>query len=73
VSKYVKLAAIERMAKSMDELHEEEGYDEGKMEEHGEHECKCACCGAPCEVCNEDDEFEGSENEEESEDNEESY
>jgi len=21
-----------------------------------EHECKCSCCGAPCEYCNDNDE-----------------
>lgn len=65
--KYVKLSAIERMAEPMEALHEEGEYDEMESNEHVE--CKCPCCGAPCESCNEADEEDKEEyDEEDSED-----
>jgi hypothetical protein len=68
--RYVKLAAIEEMAKPMDKIHEEEGYEETEHGDEG-HKCACACCGAPCAVCGEadsDEEYEDSEDETEDED-----
>lgn len=54
MSKYVKLAALEKLAKPMDEIHKEEGYAEDNSMSEGEHsKCECPCCGAPCESCNE--------------------
>lgn len=48
MDKYVKMSAIEKMAKPMDAFH-------GKMkeEENGHEGCKCPCCGSPCAECNE--------------------
>jgi hypothetical protein len=76
--RYVKLTALEKLAKPMKEIHSEEGYDEkGEHDEDEKHECKCPCCGAPCEACGEaddEDESEDAEDEkEDSEDNEEGY
>ena len=62
MDKFIKLSAIAKMAQPMGAFH---GKDEETMGEDMEHKgCKCSCCGAPCEVCSEDDEE--SENEKES-------
>ena len=53
MDKFVKLAAIEKMAKPMAAFHgKEEEYSE-KSESH--NGCKCMCCGAPCDICEEND------------------
>ena len=59
MDKYVKMAAIEKIAKPMAAFH---GKDYESTEEDMSHaDCKCKCCGAPCEICSEGN----SENEEE--------
>lgn len=67
--RYIKLDAIERLAKPMKAIHEKEGYDEeGDEKGMGEHhKCACPCCGAPCEACNEADEEDSEEYEDEGE------
>jgi len=62
--KYVKLDALERLAKPMKELHKEEGYDEKGEKDEEHHKCECPCCGAPCESCNEADEEDSEEDSE---------
>lgn len=65
MDKFVKLAAIEKMAKPMASFHgKEEKYEEEDMEHKG---CKCMCCGAPCDVCNEAEHEDDSEYEDEDE------
>jgi len=64
MDKLVKLSAIEKMAKPMEEYHKnDEEYKDGE----GNHEgCRCSCCGSPCDVCSESDseEYEEEDNEE---------
>ena len=74
--KYIKMDAIERLAKPMKAIHEEEGYGaEGEKEEMGKmgehHKCACPCCGAPCEHCNEAEEEDSEEYADEEETSEE--
>jgi hypothetical protein len=65
MDKFVKLAAIEKMAKPMEAFHgKEESYEE---KDSKDMKCVCACCGAPCEVCGEDDSEEEYEDEDEGE------
>jgi hypothetical protein len=53
MDKFIKLSAIEQMAKPMAAFHgKDESYEEEDMSQHG---CKCSCCGAPCDICMEDD------------------
>lgn len=65
--KYVKLDALERLAKPVEKLKEDEGYDEKEdNDEMGKkRKCACSCCGAPCESCNEAEDDEDSEEESE--------
>jgi len=55
MDKFVKLSAIEKMAKPMASFHKGE---EMPMKDHSG--CKCPCCGAPCAECS-DNEHENSE------------
>jgi len=50
MDKFVKLAAIEKIAKPMESFH---GKEEYKDEKHTG--CKCMCCGKPCDSCEEAD------------------
>lgn len=53
MDKFVKLAAISKIAKPMAAFH---GKESNSMEEDMTHMgCKCKCCGAPCDICNETD------------------
>lgn len=53
MDKYVKLEAISKIAKPMGAFHgKNESEEESDMKEHG---CKCVCCGAPCDICQEAD------------------
>jgi hypothetical protein len=63
--KYVKLAAIEEMAKPMEDFHK--GEESGSEEMGGHEGCKCPCCGAACASCSEEDseEYEEEDSEEE--------
>jgi hypothetical protein len=61
MDKYLKLSAIEKMAKPMEAFH---GKDEYEDENH--KGCKCMCCGKPCDACEEAD-HEGEEGYEEDE------
>ena len=65
MDKFIKLAAIEKIAKPMAAFH---GKDKSYKESDMEHkECKCPCCGAPCEVCGEADSEDEEYKEEDSE------
>lgn len=62
MNKYIKMDALERLAKPMEELHKEDTGKEKDMPKMGEHDkCECPCCGAPCEACNEADEEDSEE------------
>lgn len=67
MEKFIKLAAIEKIAKPMAAFH---GKESDTTEEDMTHMgCKCKCCGAPCDICMEDDaEHEEEEDSEEYED-----
>lgn len=61
-NKYVKLSAIERIAKPMDAFHGKD--EESKMEEEYEsegHEVECPKCGHEFECSAEDEEYEEEE------------
>lgn len=65
MDKFLKLSAIEKMAKPMAAFH---GKDESDKESDMAHTgCKCKCCGAPCDICNEaeheDEEYEEEDSE----------
>jgi len=62
MDKFVKLEAISKIAKPMAAFHGKDASEEAPEME--EHECKCSCCGAPCETCAESDSEHKEEDEE---------
>lgn len=53
MEKMIKLSAIERLAGK--EPKNEQGSSMDSEEYSNGHGCKCSCCGAPCDTCEEAD------------------